>query len=345
MKNKLIAAAIAAALAAPMAAAHADVTVYGKADVSLDSIDTGGVDTATSKAKSLYGSSNSSRIGVKGSEDLGGGLKAVYGMEWGVGGFGSAGDLSQRNRSAGLAGGFGKIELGYQDTPMKRLWTGFDINLEHVGDLGNVSTDNNRYSGVQYTSPKLGGSWVIQGAYTPDQGTANAAGTSIAVTGMAGPVKLGIGTESLGKGNFTVANPDDQKTTRVAASMKFGMAQVVAWYSKTDSVGGTANNDLETTALQAKFGFGGGNDLRVGVAKGKYKNATDNEATMTTVGFDHAFSKKTSVYVDYATTSNKANGRFGVTGGAHGGAAAKTLTAAEAGNDPKVISVGLVVAF
>ena len=337
MNKKLIAAALTAALAAPMAAAHADMTVYGKADVSLDSIDTGGTDSGSTKAKSLYGSSNSSRIGVKGSEDLGGGLKAIYTMEWGVGMFNGT-DLNTRNRMAGLAGSFGKVELGYQDTPMKRLWTSYDINLEHVGDLGNVSTDNNRYDGIQYTSPKLGGSWTIQGAYTPDNGAADTSGASLAVNGMAGPVKLGIGTETykMGTGN------KDQKTNRVAASMTFGMLMVNAWYSKTTDVGGTANKDLETTALQAKFNMGSGNDLRLGLAQAKYKNDSDNKATMTTIGFDHHLSKKTFMYVDYATTSNKVNGTFGVTGGAHGGAAAKTVSA---DNDPKAISIGMVVAF
>jgi len=340
MKNKLIAAAIAAALAAPMAAAHADATLYGKADVSIDSIDTGGTDTATSKAKSLYISSNSSRIGVKGSEDLGGGLKAIYAMEWTVAMNGQKTDLNaQRNRSAGLAGGFGKIELGYQDNPMKHLWTGFDLNLEHVGDLGNVlGAGTNRYDGIQYTSPKLGGSWVISGAYAPDKGVPDSSGTSISVTGMAGPVKLGIGTETNKQGTSP-----DEKITRAAASMTFGMATINAMYSKVTDKGGSAGTDLKTTALQAKFNMGGGNAIRAGVATAKY-DGTTNEATMTTVGFDHAFSKKTSVYVDYATTSNKAGGTFGVTGGAHGGGdtAAKTSTA---DNDPKVISVGMIVAF
>jgi len=337
MKNKLIAAAIAAALVAPMAA-HADTTVYGKLDVSVDSIDTGGTDTGSAKAKSLYGSSNSSRFGVKGSEDLGGGLKAVYGIEWGVGGFGAAGDLSQRNRSAGLAGGFGTVELGYQDSPMKRLWTSYDINLEHVGDLGNVTTANDRLSGVQYTSPKLGGSWVIQGAYQPDQGVADKSVTSIAVNGMAGPVKLGIGTEN----RKTGTGLDDQKTTRLAASMKFGMAQVNAFYSKTDFGGGS---ELKTTALQAKFGFGGGNDLRVGVAQAK-TDVSDEKATLTTIGFDHHLSKKTFVYVDYATAKNDPGAYATVDHGAHGWAS-KTAAAATAtnGDDPKAISVGVVVAF
>lgn len=338
MNKKLIAAAITAALAAPMAAAHAGVTVYGKADVSLDSIDTGGVDTTTTKAKSLYGSSNSSRIGVKGDMDLGGGLKAVYGMEWGVGMYGATGDLSQRNRYAGLAGGFGSVELGYQDTPMKRLWTSFDINLEHVGDLGNVLTDNNRYAGIQYTSPKLGGSWTIQAAYTPDGGTVDNSGASVAAVGMAGPVKLGLGTETYKMG---VGNPD-QKTNRVSASMKFGMLMVNAMYSKTTDQGGVNNKDLKTVALQAMYSMSGSNDLRFGLANAKYDNASDDKATMTTIGFDHHFSKKVFMYVDYATTNNKTNGTFGVTGGAHGGAAAKTVAA---GNDPKAISVGMVVAF
>lgn len=72
MKKALLPLAIAALL--PISA-FADVTVYGKANVSFQSADEGG-DSVTELV------SNASRIGLKGSEDLGNGLKAIYRFEY-----------------------------------------------------------------------------------------------------------------------------------------------------------------------------------------------------------------------------------------------------------------------
>ena len=80
MNKTLIAMAVAGLMAAPMAA-QADATVYGKIHVSIDSGDTGGQDLAPDNASGLYWQSNSGRVGVKGSEDLGGGLSAIWQFE------------------------------------------------------------------------------------------------------------------------------------------------------------------------------------------------------------------------------------------------------------------------
>lgn len=336
MNKKLLAAVIGAALTAPMAAAHAGVTVYGIANASVDNTDSGNTGT---NAKSTYvTSSNSSRIGVKGSEDLGGGMKAIYQMEWGVGTTGGT-DLNMRNRSVGLTGGFGTFRLGNTDTPMKLLWTHYDYNITHVGDLGNLLDKNGiaRYQGAYYDSPKFGGSWQIHAAYQPNNGTADKSKTDLTVTGMAGPVKLGIGHETVKNGTGN----NDTKTNRVSAKMKFGMLGIIAMYNKTTDDGGTSGHDLTLTALQGKYSMGGGNDIRLGVATAKFADNSNQKATMTTLGFDHHFSKKTAVYVDYATTNNKSAGTFTVDRGAHGG----TSAAPNAGSDPKSISAGIIVKF
>jgi len=77
MNKKLIALAIAGAVAAPAAMAN-DVTVYGKVRQGINAVDMSGMDYVTI-------SDYSSRLGFKGSEDLGNGLKAIWKMEFGVG--------------------------------------------------------------------------------------------------------------------------------------------------------------------------------------------------------------------------------------------------------------------
>ena len=85
MNKKLIAAAIAAAMVAP--AAYAQATLYGKFHTSIDKNDNDSYDEDNWEVNS-----RASRLGVKGSEDLGGGLKAIYQLEVNVNSDGSSSD-------------------------------------------------------------------------------------------------------------------------------------------------------------------------------------------------------------------------------------------------------------
>lgn len=117
MDKKILSTAIAGVLAGSMAfAANADVTLYGQIDVSVDSIDVdGGRDD-------INMNSNTSALGVKGSEDLGNGLKAIFQMEFqtDVSGTTSAQGLNGgRDQWIGLQGDFGKVRLGTISTSYK----------------------------------------------------------------------------------------------------------------------------------------------------------------------------------------------------------------------------------
>src|SRR5271169_4123065 len=81
MQKKILVLAVAAAISAPALADTANVTVYGKVDVSVDSINTGTSTAGASGARSNRVESNVSIIGFKGAEDLGDGLAAVWQVE------------------------------------------------------------------------------------------------------------------------------------------------------------------------------------------------------------------------------------------------------------------------
>ncbi|MCU7918053.1 MAG: porin [Candidatus Thiodiazotropha sp. (ex Epidulcina cf. delphinae)] len=164
--KKVLSLAIAAALVAPVAA-MADATIYGKVRQSLDVVSD--ERSSASEVDNIQINNRTSRLGVKGSEDLGNGLTAVYKIEYGVnistnpGGneFSGDGSLGARNAFVGLAGGFGTVVLGRHDTPLK-ISTG---SLDYFGD---TAVDNNlnyteslvdrRADGtLAYISPSLGG--------------------------------------------------------------------------------------------------------------------------------------------------------------------------------------------
>ncbi len=154
MNKKLVNLAVAAAMAAP-AAAMADAVLYGKLNVAIDYVDqdnrltfdragnpvfadgfdgwglSGNQGTRpwnSNPYNLLVGNNNgpSNRIGVKGSEDLGNGLKAIYQVEFGIDltdtnnrAVSGSESVTMRNSYVGLAGNWGTFLMGRHDTPLK----------------------------------------------------------------------------------------------------------------------------------------------------------------------------------------------------------------------------------
>ena len=118
MKKSILALAVATALAAPLAA-QADTILYGSARVSIDYNDEDSTDPLDNNDGNWDVTNNSSRLGVLGSEDLGGGLSAVYQYEFGVDVTEGKGQNFESNRPkfVGLKGNFGTLTLGTQETP------------------------------------------------------------------------------------------------------------------------------------------------------------------------------------------------------------------------------------
>ena len=118
MKKTLIALAALTSIAG-VAHAQSSVTLYGLADANVgsysDTTRTAGVSTKTTNTKIDSGGMNTSRFGMRGVEDLGGGLKAVFALEGGINvdtGATNSGSLFGRQAFVGVDGGFGTVTLG-----------------------------------------------------------------------------------------------------------------------------------------------------------------------------------------------------------------------------------------
>ena len=124
MKKSLIALAVLAAAGA--ASAQSSVSLYGLADVYVGSVKNT-IANPNSKKQTAVNSSglNNSRWGLRGSEDLGNGLKANFvleaGFETDTGAAGSLGSTFQRKSTVGLSGAFGSVELGRNYTAYDTL--------------------------------------------------------------------------------------------------------------------------------------------------------------------------------------------------------------------------------
>ena len=169
MNKKLIAAALASAFIAP--AVLADVQIYGVMNADVESVKaTGGTanpDASPVVAKDVKStsrvSSNTSRIGFKGDEDLGNGLKAIWQVEQGVkiDGTGASDTWATRNSFVGLSiNDVGQVLLGQYDSAYKVLVVPVNPLGDGIADI-NVTTfsrANNRLkNSVHYYSPSWAG--------------------------------------------------------------------------------------------------------------------------------------------------------------------------------------------
>jgi predicted porin len=124
----------------------------------------------------LQGESRANRIGVKGSEDLGNGLKAIYQVEFGVqladtnaNVASGADNVTMRNSFVGLAGGFGTFLVGRHDTPFKISTGKLDLFSDTMADYnGTVGFQDNRTDNtVAYISPSWSGFSFAAAAVAP----------------------------------------------------------------------------------------------------------------------------------------------------------------------------------
>lgn len=172
MKKSLIALAVLAASGAAMA--QSSVTLYGTADIwvgsTKNSATVGGVSGSERTTAVDSSGVNTSNFGFKGTEDLGGGLKANFKLEQGFnvddGTAQAAGSAFNRQAWVGVSGGFGEVQLG-------RVWTSYDDIRSSANDTfsANQASSFNTWvgyndrtsNGIKYISPDFGG---ISGSFT-----------------------------------------------------------------------------------------------------------------------------------------------------------------------------------
>lgn len=218
------------------AAAQSSVTVYGRVDLSIDRSKTGSTSLTQER-------DNASRLGFRGVEDLGSGLKAMFGLEMGISAdTGASSTPNYRNSYVGLGGGWGTIAMGRLDSanptssPVYSLVTGnvdFVIHDAGAPGIGSVILSRNRVSNaLGYKSPTMGGVTVMARYYLNGEGLAET---------PAGPVRF----------------ESDVKQFDVGVSYKAGGLGLGVGYSEDNKRGGLLNNNFDKQGLlTASYDFG-----------------------------------------------------------------------------------------
>ena len=328
MQKKIIALAI-AGLASTAAFAQTNVTVYGIVDMGYAY--TSHSEFQKSRTGLDSGMQSGSRLGFRGVEDLGNGLKASFVLEQGlaVDGAGADGLFNGLNRQSFLAlsGNFGTFAFGKQYTPQFGLAGRMDPFGE--GTVGDVGSNARGLWGVTsrldnlaaYVSPTFGGFNVIAG-YTIDgfgdeESTAkNIDSQNVKVWAInpnftSGALDVGLNYHHISADDAAVLGAAGlsakARVYDLGASYDFKVAKVSAMYGadKLD-VDGTTAAKTKKWMLGVSAPVGAAGSVMASYTKFKETEA-DVKASKWAIGYNHNLSKRTNLYAAYAKISQNDN--------------------------------------
>ncbi len=340
MKKKLIAVALTAGFTAP--AAMADVTLYGFLQGGVESVKATGAaaNGGNEYASRTRVSDQNSRLGFKGTEDLGNGTKAIWQIESSLRNFeqGGVNDVNQsatfgtRNTFVGLDNAeLGTLRLGQYDSAYKVFTSKAADNL--MGDTTADTHGSSSIAGrgearlknsVHYTTPNWNGfqAGVSYGVDEDRAADANDASRktkrdrwSLGAAYTLGTLVIAAGydrqADSAGYGGSTKTNGKKTAYWQLASSYKFDFGTTIAASYEKGSYGNTAGSDLKqsgyTVAVSQDIGA-----AVVGLSYNKLGNLSnaanpnDYAAKQWVLGARYNLSKSTSLYGYYTQIKNNA---------------------------------------
>jgi len=318
MKKSLLALAALTAFAG-VASAQSSVTLFGIVDLGLRNTKNGSTSLKTMSQDGIA----SSRLGFRGVEDLGGGLRAGFWIEGAIQpDVGTSGGQSwQRRSTVSLMGGFGELRLGRDYTPSFWNHTVFDpFGTNGVGAQTNLQTQLGQTSmfgagattlvrannSIGYFLPAMGGLYG-QAMVAHSDGSPNGNGYRGLRLGFAGgPVNV-----AFGYGQTEITPTNDMTGMNLGASFKMGSFTLFGQWHKYE-VDVPANTDQTNLMVGGALAMGAGT-LKFSYGKAS-SDVTSREATQLAVGYVHDLSKRTSLYGTFSKISNEAGARFAVSG-------------------------------
>jgi predicted porin len=347
--KKTLPALAALLLCSGAAFAQSNVAFYGVMDMGV-SVDRGGI--AGTSTRLTSGMATQSRWGFRGTEDLGGGLSALFVIEGGI--HADVGTSTQNNtlfgRSTivGLKGNFGTVTLGLQDTP---LFTTLNVVVDPfrngIARSNNLMNPTGFRSGnsILYRSNDMNGFsgdvMYVAGEVAGDSEAGRAVGGSFGYA--KGPLAARIAFHNRNNDTALVKGTEDAKNTLLGANYDFGPVKGFFGYeinkglnsaslnNTAATFGGakpTASTDSTDLLLGASVPMGASTVVATYVRLDD-KTAFNQDAQQYALAYMYAFTKRTDIYTSYAVIRN------------HNGAAYTEGNSEEPGTGNKQFTVGL----
>ncbi len=350
MKKSLLALAVLGAYVG-VASAQSSVTLFGIVDVNGRL-----VKNDDSRRRLSLGTDgiNSSRLGFRGIEDLGGGLRAGFWLEAGV-----APDVGSTNTTTLVSGGnqnkffnrrstvslistAGELRLGRDYVPT--FWNQTIFDAMGTNGLGSALNVAQRFGGVRqdnsigYFLPANIGGFYGQAMVAASEG-----GTSVDRPGrhISGRIGFAAGpfdvAAAYGRQRFSLASAgnlsgDDQDTWNVGGSFNFGFLKLMGYVN---------NENLERDVDERRYSIGavlplGQSEIRVNYNRSKLDtSAGDSAVDQIAAKYQYNLSKRTAMYGTVSRLANKDNTSLALGSGSSGG------NAIRAGGDSKGFELGV----
>lgn len=369
------ASAVVLTLLSGAAAAQSTVTIYGRLDTGIV---TGKFDSTGNRTLVQSGPYTASRLGFRGTEDLGGGLRASFGLEAGLnidtgtGGATGGGINFNRGSQVALASdNWGEFALGKMYMPTFWVYLGSDPGIGGLG-LGSMGasimqqhtalTGKTGWGGfydntVRYRTPNMSG---LKGEIAYSLGSENASNSAAKNDGKTaglnvqyeqGAMYLGGAyqkyTASIaGTTAGTYIGDVNQTTWMLAGRYKIAPATVGVNYGRTKNstaclaTGNAVGCDMNTFAINSRFDLTGQSsmDLSWSQLKANSGSLSGAKANTLAIGYTYYLSKRTWVYGQAVKMNNNSLSKWGLNGGL--GIANDTK-----GLSPQAFSIGVLHMF
>lgn len=339
MKHKVLAIALVSAL--PLVAhAQSSVTMYGMVDASIG-VENNDAPGESSRTVVSSGTQSASRIGFRGTEDLGNGLKALFNIEAAVAVDTGATDsnMFQRRAVVGLQGAFGTVTVGREYGPIAAVAGASDILGQgfygsNLAAFGTNKLTRRLANSVNYQSNALSG-FTVRAAYgagerneTDTLDTGDVAGVSLEYANAG--LYIGAGYQNVER----LASGED-KEYNFGLGYKFGDFELRGGYMAADPEAGVK---YEQKNAGVAYAFGAN---RVFLNYQQQELDTGAEGKAVTLAYTYTLSKRTNVYASYAKLRNNGSAVFSLTSPA----GSLALPATAFGADPQVYNVGVRHSF
>lgn len=338
--NKFLSTPAALLMALPlMASAQSSATVFGVMDAGYASIRNEG---GAHSAGLVSGGSSTSRLGFRGTEDLGGGMTAGFWLEGqlnndvGNGGTQTTGLDFARRSTVSLSGPFGEVRLGRDIAPTALSFLVFDptgnrglISIDLSGSaLGGVTMPSGaplrNSNTVNYFLPEsLGGFYgQVQYAFSekPSNTTTLGGRSNGSYWGARGGYKRGPLDVALAYGQYAQlvrgTGAGDYQIANIGASYDFGFIKPMGIFQRErmDRIGTAAPFEFQTIALGLIARVGAGNILATYAHQENRTAGANNGFNKLGLGYVHNLSRRTALYVQAAVLKNKGTGTAVVNG-------------------------------
>ena len=315
MKKSLLALAVLTAVTG-VASAQSSVTIYGKVDLGLV-MDSGGPGGKSVRLDS--GVTGGSRIGFKGVEDLGGGMKAAFQLETGFCADSAAGgpnfctgsnSFMGRQAHGDLTGAFGAISAGRQYSlgfnnlsTIDPFGTGFAGQVNNIVDPSGIRLNNS----VTYSTPTMSGVTAsAEIAFGEQTGNWQAnRETGAGLTYASGPAYAGFTFYDVSN---AAGNGAARKNYLFGGTYDFGVVKVHALAQKST---GASSLDVLDLMGGVTVPVAGGQVLASYIHHND-RTSSDKDASQIGVGYLYPLSKRTSVYTAFARIQNLHGAAFTV---------------------------------